>query len=428
MVLSKNEVKGNAAADSAAESATTENVVAENATKKNTQIFVADEYASAYDLVDDIRETGVVAIAFTELSTLRQALSEAQEALLFLGSAFDPVNDCLKLTGALKLDALNHRRRLVVILVTPETDTKLVMEAAKVGVFRTMKRAVNTGLLKIIIADAIAEIDLIDLDPEPVTDDSPLDHVSESGKVKKEDDDPYVSKDGVSDGHRYPMERMIVLNNIPDEPGIITFYDEEEHPLMVEWAGNLNQRLNYYVDLHPGLSDVAKKARTFDVLCTMDQTQESKIFDRLTNKFSKFPLLMKQAPFGSAHYGLKPEAVHQDDTDGGRITQYTHTEDTKMLDGIKSLLAKDPKDPETQDWLAFTLYSNNLLDEAIEWYTRLITQGSRREEHFFYCGNAFFKKGNKDKALKLWKVSAKLRPDGSIAKKSLLRIQEVQDK
>ena len=438
--------------------------------RKSVSIFVADEYASAFDTVDNISDSGFASKAFTELGSLRIALNSAPFAVLFVGATFDPAHDTIDLIAALKYEASTHNRVLIVILVTDDTDTSLVMAAARAGAFRTMKKSISTGLLKIIIEDAFAEVEndstkltgkhvesamsvsetslkappIFPADssgsngegaeggnviapPQPVEEGSPLDNVSEKGKQlpQGDGDEQYLARDGIDDGHRYPMDRMIVLNNVPDEPGIITFYDEDEQPLMIEWAGNLNQRLNYYVDLHPALSEVARKAKTFDILSTMDKEQEAKIFDRLTNKFGRYPLLMKEAPAGSSHYGHAPDSLHKDEVDAGRITHYTHTNDTKMLDGIKSLLAKNPESPETQDWLAFTLYSNNLLDEAIEWYTKLITKGSRREEHFFYCGNAFFKKGQVDKALKLWTVSAKIKPHGAIARKSKLRIAQV---
>jgi hypothetical protein len=436
-------------------------MVQDNLVVETDSIFVADEYTAAFDIVDDLSDSGILSKAYTDLSTLREALSTHRRVVLFVGTSFDPEHDTIRLVEALRYEASTHGRKLVVILVTPDTDSQLVMAAARAGVFRTMKKATRHGLLKIIAQDAIAELDasmddvampmdsitsqgsvsdsngdvelLSSKDPvsenTPVTGevDTPLDNVSARGLQSSSDEEvnDFVSTDGIADGHRYPMERMIVLNNIPDEPGIITFYDEDEHPLMIEWAGNLNQRLNYYVDLHPSFSEVAKRAKAFDVLSTMDKDQEAKIFDRLVNKFGKFPLLMTEAPAGSSHYGTSSDSINKNEVDAGRITTYTHTKDLKMLDGIKALIARNPEDPETQDWLAFSLYSNNLLDEAIEWYTKLITKGSRREEHFFYCGNAFFKKGDVAKAVKLWTVSAKIRPEGAIAKKSRLRIEKV---
>ena len=419
-------------------------------TPQATERFIVvadDDRLSVGDLTVEMQEQGYQVLPCKDFEELRQVLRQLPKTLLFIDIRFGKQH-AIERIPELLADAQFGRRNLVVLVTSAVTNSKLALAATKAGAFRYVTKPLRPSLLKLMLQDAFRELDAggskppsqeaaakaaeqakeapvpeydafadFTLPPKPPQGDTPLDHISvESGAGS----DGQV---GVNPGKRYPMERMAVLSNAPEEPGVITFYDNEGDPLMVEWAGNLNQRLSYYVDLHPGLSEVARKAKWFDVFPTMDREQEAKIFDRLVNKLGKFPSLMKEAPHGSSHEGTnQANEPAKSPTMAGRVTQYNASPDRRMLDGIRSILAENPSDPETQDWLAFTLYSNNLLDEAIEWYTKLITKGSRREEHFFYCANAFYKKGDVARAVKLWQVAAKLNPGSAIAQKSAQRL------
>lgn len=499
---------------------------------KRASIVVADgDLAARDELGESLASLGYHVTFGAGYRELLGILRQVGDAVLFIDAGFEGQDALEHLQGLLYQAHCDHRR-LVIIVGSAVSDSKLALAAARAGAFRYIAKPVRPSLLGLIVQDALAELTKEEPDDEKAVaaaqdhlvaerhpidaqalgalDDSDLDeahaavaeHVEETGL----DADPLAGVTAASVaseeeqgawGRRFPMERMSVLNNAPEEPGVITFYDADDRPLFVEWASSLVTRLSYYVDLHPGLSPIARSATSFDVFPTMDQEQVAKIFDRLVNKFGCFPTLMSEAPEGATHQmprapearapqARAPEAPalssspssssslssfaasqqvaerekaameaeakalsapslprtepgvpvtlglpRGDEPSGGRgadhrVTQYNASPDTRMLDGIRQLLAKNPSDPDTQDWLAFTLYSNNLLDEAVLWYTRLITNGSRKEEHFFYCANALFKRGDVDRAVKLWRVASKLKPTSAIAKKSAARIAEVQ--
>jgi tetratricopeptide (TPR) repeat protein len=110
--------------------------------------------------------------------------------------------------------------------------------------------------------------------------------------------------------------------------------------------------------------------------------------------------------------------------DPRQVTSYKATTDSKMEQKLRRLLAQQPTDPETLDWLAYTLYSNNLLDEAIGCYTQLLAAGSSRPEHYFYCGNAKWKKGDRPAALELWAAAQRMDPAGLIGRKARARSEQ----
>jgi tetratricopeptide (TPR) repeat protein len=95
----------------------------------------------------------------------------------------------------------------------------------------------------------------------------------------------------------------------------------------------------------------------------------------------------------------------------GQITEYTEGSG----EGI---------DLDLQDWLAFMLYTNNQLDEAIELYKRLLTSNHRSENQHFYLGNAYFKKGLVKLAVEEWKRVVLLDPESKLGQKAKVRIEQ----
>ncbi len=226
----------------------------------------------------------------------------------------------------------------------------------------------------------------------------------------------------VHNSRMQPLNRLQVLQ-APEEPGVITFFDEKRKPVIVEWAGNLCQRLQYYLGRPATLCEVRAAARFFEVLATMDNGQEAKVFDRLVNEFGEWPSLMREAPAG-ARNSTPPggEDAHGEEV----VTHYQSSSDPKLIARVRELIEQNPTEPALMDWIAFTLYSNNLLDESITWYIKLFKAGSHQANHYFYCANALYKKGFVDRALKMWQVAAKLEPNSVIARKSQRRMDAVK--
>jgi len=223
----------------------------------------------------------------------------------------------------------------------------------------------------------------------------------------------------------HPFNRLQVLQMAPEESGVITFYDEHRAPLAVEWANNLGQRLHYYLERPMTTSELRSLTRFFEVLPTMDRGQEAKVFDRLVNDFGAWPSLMQAAPAGARH------TVRPDDGAGGQndevVTHYQSSADPKLIERVREVMAQNPTELPLLDWIAFTLYSNNLLDESIEWYIKLFKAGSRQANHYFYCANALYKRGYVEKAAKLWQVAVKLEPGSVIARKAERRLASIEE-
>lgn len=107
----------------------------------------------------------------------------------------------------------------------------------------------------------------------------------------------------------------------------------------------------------------------------------------------------------------------------GQITEYTEGSG-EGIDEVRLMLQNDPENLDLQDWLAFMLYTNNQLDEAIELYKRLLTSNHRSENQHFYLGNAYFKKGLVKLAVEEWKRVVLLDPESKLGQKAKVRIEQ----
>ena len=215
------------------------------------------------------------------------------------------------------------------------------------------------------------------------------------------------------------------LKETPATPGVLVLYDSSREPLFVEWTACLRRRLTDLIE-GGGISPEDKElVRYFEFLETVDSLQAAKAFDRFVNHMGRFPALMNVAPDGARHMRC-PIAETNSRTSAGRVTQYNMTMDSKMVQKLRQKAALNPNDRQTCEWLAFALYSNNLLEEATEYYLKLIDDFEPREEYYFYCANAFYKRGNIARAISMWLVAAKMAPDTMIARKSMARADRAE--
>jgi len=107
----------------------------------------------------------------------------------------------------------------------------------------------------------------------------------------------------------------------------------------------------------------------------------------------------------------------------GQITEYTKGSG-EGIDDVRLMLQSDPDNVDLLDWLAFMLYTNNSLDEAIELYKKLLALNHRPDNQHFYLGNAYFKKGLAKLAIESWKKVMELAPDSKLARKAKVRIEQ----
>lgn len=79
----------------------------------------------------------------------------------------------------------------------------------------------------------------------------------------------------------------------------------------------------------------------------------------------------------------------------------------KALQLIEKVIKKNPEEPSFQDTYGWILFKLNRYDEAIKWIEKAYNSKKSADicEHL---GDVYFKKGNKSKALELWKEAKKL--------------------
>ncbi len=109
----------------------------------------------------------------------------------------------------------------------------------------------------------------------------------------------------------------------------------------------------------------------------------------------------------------------------GQITEYTEGSG-EGIEEVRDMLKNDPDNLDLLDWLAFMLYTNNQLDEAIEIYKNLLGKSHKSETQHYYLGNAFCKKGLVKLAIEEWKQVVALDADGKLGKKAAVRIEQAQ--
>ena len=408
-------------------------------------VLIADNDRQARaELGQKLQMMGYPVTVCAHLKEMFASLKPLKEALLFIDMHIDNM-DCLELLPKIISRAEQVGRQYIILAMSDFGGATIALSVTKAGAFRYLKKPILDTILQSALNEAEEELRhggskgkeierfVKQAEPEPAPEPEvpiePPEVKKKATPIVNEPDEIKVitikrggkdSADEILGGRKHSMERMTVLRIAPEEPGVLTLFDTNDEPLYIEWAGNLSQRLCYYVDLHPASSEIARTARYFEIVATMDRGEEAKIFDRIVNKIGKFPQLMKESPEGSRHFSCPSKA--DSNIDEARVTGYNKSIDTELIERIKKLQKENPTDPAVQDWLAFTLYSNNLLVEAVDWYTKLITNGSRKEEHFFYCANAFYKKGDVDRAIKMWRVAMSLNPNSTISRKSAKRL------
>ena len=106
----------------------------------------------------------------------------------------------------------------------------------------------------------------------------------------------------------------------------------------------------------------------------------------------------------------------------GRLTHYRQGTGAGV-DEIRELLKSDPNNRQLKEWLAFALYTNNLLDDAINTYLELIEDEDADPISHYYLANCYFKHGYTEAATEEWQRVIELAPESHLAKKAMERIK-----
>lgn len=111
--------------------------------------------------------------------------------------------------------------------------------------------------------------------------------------------------------------------------------------------------------------------------------------------------------------------------DPSLVTQY-HAGTGEGIEELEKQLEEDPDNPDILDWLAFTYYTNQMLEKAVETYQRAIAIDYDNSDRHFYLANAYYKLGQVDRALEEWEIVISLKPDSKQAKKAEERIEKAK--
>jgi tetratricopeptide (TPR) repeat protein len=112
-------------------------------------------------------------------------------------------------------------------------------------------------------------------------------------------------------------------------------------------------------------------------------------------------------------------------SDTGRLTTYKKGTGAGV-DEIKELLKSEPDNRQLKEWLAFALYTNDMLDEAINVYLELLEDKDNDPISHFYLANSYFKAGYSDAAQEEWKRVSEISPESAIAQKEISRIKSAR--
>jgi predicted Zn-dependent protease len=121
-------------------------------------------------------------------------------------------------------------------------------------------------------------------------------------------------------------------------------------------------------------------------------------------------------------YASQPATPHQRRTDAA-LTEYERGSGEGIAE-IRAQLEKEPGNEKLLDWLAFALYSNNDLDEAVVHYQKLVDRFPDNTTYHYYLGNCFAKKGQVQRAIVEWKRVVQIDPYSRMGRKAAARVEQ----
>ncbi len=226
-------------------------------------------------------------------------------------------------------------------------------------------------------------------------------------------------------GAGVPFEQSVMLQTTPPSAGVITVRDGDKRAIVVEWAQNIRQRLQWYLSGQNETSQqVSACAKTADFLITDDEKVAGAVYDHEVTTLDDFPRFSPQPPAGSCHEGLDNESILYTD----HAISLDRPIDPLELKEAKRQLDENPSDLQAKDWYAFLCYRYGHHDEAINHFAELVDGGSEKSEHFFYLGCALAAVENYEIALEMWQKVQVKEPDSRLARKCQRRIEEINAK
>jgi len=105
------------------------------------------------------------------------------------------------------------------------------------------------------------------------------------------------------------------------------------------------------------------------------------------------------------------------------FTNYSKGTSPEEIEKLEALLAENPDDIHILDWVAFTHYSNQGYERAIELYKRLLEKEPSTASFHYFVANAYFKTGAMHDARHHWEKAIELDVKGKFSKKARERLQ-----
>ncbi len=122
----------------------------------------------------------------------------------------------------------------------------------------------------------------------------------------------------------------------------------------------------------------------------------------------------------------KPKPTRAQDIDSNVVTRYGAVNSTDVEE-MRRMVALDGQNLDLKDMLAFTLYSQDRIDEAMEVYKQLLNQRHQPAMQRMNIGNCYYKKKLYHLAVKEWEWVLRMEdatPD--VIQKAKDRIQKIK--
>jgi cytochrome c-type biogenesis protein CcmH/NrfG len=122
---------------------------------------------------------------------------------------------------------------------------------------------------------------------------------------------------------------------------------------------------------------------------------------------------------------MTDDDIRRQQRNDAKLTQYQKGSG-EGVDELRQQLASDPDNLTVKEWLAFSLYTNNLFEEAVDHYRVLVEREPKKSSHAYYLANCYARKGKIQEAMMLWERVVLAGPTTSMGRKAKARFEEAQ--
>lgn len=114
------------------------------------------------------------------------------------------------------------------------------------------------------------------------------------------------------------------------------------------------------------------------------------------------------------------------DDDDEALTQYTQA--PLDLDELLRMHEANPENVNVLDCIAFRYYTADDLEQALDFYKKILVQDGTQANAHYYIGNIHFRRKQLVAAMMSWKKVIKLVPETKLAKNAEERVELAMEK